>query len=288
MTVDQKDVKPLEVGALIETLAEMGLTKLSDPIEVDNISIEKLQKLHYLGLGTDPVDDVYESLIVHRLLSDAMIASLDTPSIAKMNLSPLDLKADEVQGVIDAMLVLSGNDDTKTLLDLTPIDNDSLNAGVLQDLIDINKFIVYRMISNGIIAGTIDTDESYAVLGDDNFDPEDINADIKIAEMQHVVDSMGILGVTSILTVASDITLVKLQLLDAADITELVEDDTNGPNTIIYYLISSIIDEDNDVFDSLVSFPLFLYPGPADDYYVMDGPDRIRLHRSSIALVINA
>jgi hypothetical protein len=236
MTIDQKDVKPLEVSALIETLAEMGLTKLSDPIEIDNISIEKLQNLHYLGLGTDPVDDIYDSLIVHRLLSEAMIASLDTPSIAKMDLSPLDLKADEVQGVIEAMLVIGGNDDTKTLLDLTPINNSDLNAGVLQDLIDINKFIVYRMISNGIIAGTIDTDESYAVLGDDNFDPEDINADIKIAEMQHVVDSMVILGVTSILTVAGDITIETLENLTPEEVTILVEDDTNGPNTIIYYL----------------------------------------------------
>jgi hypothetical protein len=37
----------LEVSALIETLAEMGLTKLSDPIEVENISVAQLRNVHY-------------------------------------------------------------------------------------------------------------------------------------------------------------------------------------------------------------------------------------------------
>ncbi len=283
-----EDIKVSEMYALVEAMNIMGITDLSVAIDAQGVTIAQLQNLHYVGLGTDPVDDEFDSVIVHRILSDAIIAALDIPSTAYMVGSTLDLLAVEVQGVIDAMLVLNGGDDSATLLDLTPIDNTLLTAAVLQDLIDIDKLIVYRLISAGIIAANIDTDESYAELGDDNYDPLAINDDIKIAEMQHIVDSMDILGVTSIMTIASDITVAGLKALTPAEIEILVEANTSGPNTIIYYIISETVDPDNNLYDTLV----VLYPGtytePADDYYVLDGfSNRLRLKRTSIADAIN-
>ena len=103
--------------------------------------------------------------------------------------------------------------------------------------------------------------------------------------MNHIVTSMDILGITSILTVASDITVAKLKALNAGQVETLVEAGTDGPNTIIYYIISETVDPVNNLYDGLV--PL-VYPGPADDYYVMDGPTRVRLKRTSIANAIAA
>ncbi|MDO9628967.1 MAG: hypothetical protein Q7I99_03615, partial [Acholeplasmataceae bacterium] len=283
------DIKVSEMYALVKAMEIMNITDLSVAIDAQGVTIAQLQNLHYVGLGTDPVDDEFDSVIVHRILSDAIIAALDIPSTAYMVGSSLDLLAVEVQGVIDAMLVLNGGDDSATLLDLTPIDNTLLTATVLQDLIDIDKLIVYRLISAGIIAANIDTDESYAILGDDNYDPLAVNSDIKIAEMQHVVDSMNILGVTSIMTIASDITVAGLKTLDAQQRDDLVEAVDDGPNTIIYYIISKTVDPNNDVYDAFVLLDPITYPGPADDYYVLDiMNNRLRLKRTSIIQAIDA
>jgi hypothetical protein len=44
MAIDQKDVKPLEVSALIEALVEMGINNLSEDINVDDITDQSIKK----------------------------------------------------------------------------------------------------------------------------------------------------------------------------------------------------------------------------------------------------
>ncbi|MDI6452695.1 hypothetical protein [Peloplasma aerotolerans] len=282
------DIKVIEMYALVEAMRIMDIIDLSVTIDATGVEIAQLQALHYVGLGEDPIDDVYNSRIVHRILSDGIISSLDIPTNAYMSIAQLDLTPEEVQGVIDALLEINGNDDTGKLANLTPIDDSLLTSTVLANLIAIDTLIVYRLIADGIITAGIATDDSYAVDGDVNFDSNDANADIKIDEMNHIVASMDILGITNILTVASDIAAFDFTSLDDTQIETLVEADTDGPNTIIYYIISETLDPDNDVFDMLVLYDPVEYPGPADDYYELDELDnRLRLKRASIKDVID-
>jgi hypothetical protein len=144
------------------------------------------------------------------------------------------------------------------------------------------------MISLGIQDANIANSDAYAVDPDYNYDPElpvaPVYEDIKIAEMEHLVVAMNILGVVELDDILAQITVANLQALTPAEIETLVEAGTNGPNTIIYYIISETIDPDNNVYDTLVLFDPITYPGPADDYYELDGlSNRIRLKRTSIA-----
>jgi hypothetical protein len=83
----------------------------------------------------------------------------------------------------------------------------------------------------------------------------------------------------------TDITVDKLQ--DPNTDVELLIESTVVPesdaNTIIYYIISSTVDPSNNLYDTLVLFDPISYPEPADNYYVLDGPTRLRLKRTSIA-----
>ncbi len=204
-----EDVKPLEISALILALEEMGLGTLGDPIDVAGIQIAQLQAIHYLGLGTDPMGDDYESLIIHRLISDAVTGSLDTPSGAYMVGSSVDLLAAEVQGVIDALLLLAGGNDSETMDGLTPVNNNVLTPGLIEDLLDLDALIIYRLIGSGIISATLATDESLAEVGDDNYDANDIGADVKISEMYALVEAMNIMGIAN-LSVSIDATTVTI------------------------------------------------------------------------------
>jgi hypothetical protein len=138
--------------------------------------------LNYLGLGVDPVTDLYDSYIVHRLLSDAIDSVISVP---------------------------------------------------------VDSFIVGR--------------------------PNDIKPD----EINHLVGTMNIIGATDV-TDFSGITVADLSGLTAGEIEYITEETTDGPNLIVYYFISDIVDPDNDNY-------------PTDDAYVMDGPTRVRLKRAYLA-----
>jgi hypothetical protein len=121
-----EDVKPLEISALIEALDEMGLNTLGDPIDVNTITLTQLQNIHYLGLGIDPVDDAYESLIIHRLISDAVIAAVEVPDDAMMGSE--DVKPLEISALILAL----GEMGLNTLGD--PIDVNTITLTQLQNI----------------------------------------------------------------------------------------------------------------------------------------------------------
>jgi hypothetical protein len=194
-----------------------------------------------------------------------------------------DLLHAEIEGLV-AALKLMGNvqpedEDTTTVADIT-VDPDSFNGDMIDNLIALDALIVYRLISKGINDSNIDTDVSHVTdINARNYDPGlpglPLVYDIKIAEMSHIADSMNILGISSIATVAADITVDGLQALTPAEIEILVEANTDGPNTIIYYIIAQTVDA------SLTEFQRGVLE--SQDKYIMDGLTRVRLKREAIA-----
>ena len=234
------------------------------------------------------------SPVITHILSTPMVAVISDvrsghdygiPTTAMRNAN--DLLYDEVVGLVDALKLIGdvgnnpGQSDptTTSLADIT-IQPDSFGPTLLDGLINLDSLVVYRMISIGIHDASIANADAYAELGDRNFDPGlpalPVLEDIEIDEMNHIVTSMNILSITSIANVASEITVAKLKALTGPEIETLVEAISDGPNTIIYYLISDVVDPDNDLFASPFG----------DIHYVYDGPTRVRLKRASIAAAL--
>jgi hypothetical protein len=275
MTVANEDVKVDEISALIDAMEEMGINTLSAGLSVSNPSVTQLQNLHYLGLAEDPVTDLYDSYIVHRLISDSIDAALDVPDNAYDSVALDDIKVDEISALIEAMGVmgittlnssLSFNDPSRDEIE------DLHNLGLGDPVGDVyDSYIVHRLLSSAIDTVLTVPSEAYMVGSTE---------DIKKAEIDHIIESMDILGVTNVSTIASTITVAKLKTLSSQDIDDLVEP-PSGPNVIIYYLISDVVDPSNNIYDAID-------PINADDYYVMNGGIRVRLLRTSIATAITA
>lgn len=301
--VAKTDIIRAEIDALLEALDILGIgTSGAGGIGMAQLTFADLDLVVAIGT-TDAVKYPlgFSPIVVH-ILSEPMIAAVTdvrlghdygVPTTAYRNDN--DLLHAEIEGLV-AALKLMGNvqpedEDTTTVADIT-VDPDSFNGNMIDNLIALDALIVYRLISKGINDSNIDTDVSHVVdINARNYDPglpgSPVIYDIKIAEMSHIADSMNILGISSIANVVSEITVAKLKSLTPANIESLVEANTDGPNTIIYYIISSTVDPSLNLFNSLVVLDPINYPGPADDYYVIDG-SRIRLKRTSIALAVDA
>jgi hypothetical protein len=302
-SVAKTDIIRPEIDALLEALDILGIgTSGAGGIGMAQLTFADLDLVVAIGT-TDAVKyPLGFSPIVAHILSEPMIAAVTdvrsghdygVPTTAYRNTK--DLLHAEIEGLV-AALKLIGNvqpedEDDTTIADIT-IDPDSFNGDLINSLVALDALIVYRMISKGINDSNIDTIPSHVTdINARNYDPglpgSPVIYDIKIAEMSHIADSMNILGITSIANVASEITVAGLKALTPAEIEILVEANTDGPNTIIYYIVSQTVDPSLNVFDSLVILDPINYPGPADDYYVIDG-SRIRLKRTSIALAVDA
>ncbi|MFA5526774.1 MAG: hypothetical protein WC992_08110, partial [Acholeplasmataceae bacterium] len=138
----------------------------------------------------------------------------------------------------------------------------------------------------------IDTDPSHVtdVLAR-NYDPElpltpEIY-DIKITEMDHIVLSMDELELTSVGEIENEIVdAIQEPGIDTEKLVEATVVPESDANTIIYYLISETVDPGLNLFDLLVMLDPITYPGPANDYYVYESGDRVRLKRTSMAAAI--
>jgi transposase len=265
MTVANEDVKVDEISALIDAMEEMGITTLSAGLSVTNPSRTQLQNLHYLGLAEDPVTDLYDSYIVHRLISDSIDAALTVPSDAYDSVAQDDIKVDEISALIEAMEEMNittlssgltfGNPTTAQIQALNYL---GLGVDPVTDLYD--SYIVHRLLSDAIDS-VISVPVDSFIVGRPN--------DIKPDEINHLVGTMNIIGATDV-TDFSGITVADLSGLTAGEIEYITEETTDGPNLIVYYFISDIVDPDNDNY-------------PTDDAYVMDGPTRVRLKRAYLA-----
>ncbi|MFP4186965.1 MAG: hypothetical protein ACLFSU_02200, partial [Acholeplasmataceae bacterium] len=286
------DLYRSEIDYLLDALLILDVeTDEADTLGADEITFEELDQIVALGSG-EPLG--YSPIIVH-IISEPLTTGFSKegtdsfeygiPSTATQDDND-DLTNDEVLNVVDALKVFGEVPDTNapetTTIDdaLSGVDPTTFDDAVLTDLIDTESLLVYRMISIGIFDAELDNPDAYAEIVDDNYDdelpdePEYI--DIKIAEMEHIALSMNILEISSIGNIENEITLEKLEELSEDEVDDLIEADTGGPNTIIYYMISEVVDPDNDL-------PFF-----DDSDYVMEGGERIRLRRSSLKTAILA
>ena len=310
------DLLRIEINNILDALTILGIDDPNDgdSIPAEDITFAQLDEIVLLGtvgsLNEHP--EGYSPIIVHILSTpmreavSRVVGGFDygVPIAARRNeidALTYDLIYEEVVGLIDALKLIGnvgedpGQEDPETtsLFDVSStLAPESFGPDLLEDLIALDKLVVYRMISLGIQDADIDNDDSYALVGDRNFDDDlpgvPVYRDIKIDEMEHIALSMNLLGLTSIADIEGYITnLANLKALTPEVVNQLVESDTNGPNTIIYYIISETVDPDNDLFDTLVILDPINYPGPADNYYEIDVV-RIRLKRTSISGAINA
>ncbi|MFA5526308.1 MAG: hypothetical protein WC992_05730 [Acholeplasmataceae bacterium] len=294
-----------EIDAVLEALSILEFdSNNAGNIGMNDLTFVDLDDVVAIGT-TDPVNypDGFSPIVVH-LLSDAMIQAVSdirsgheygVPSTAYRN--DLDLLHDEIEGLVAALKIIGdiGPEDEEQTIASVTITPTSFGPDMLAELIALDNLIVYRLISKGINEADIDTDPSHVtdVLAR-NYDPELPVApeiyDIKISEMEHIAESMDVLGITTIATIKTDITIPKLQTLTGPQLELIIEatvvPETNA-NTIIYYIISETVDPGLNLFDLLVAMDPITYPGPANDYYVMDGEDRVRLKRTSIADAIH-
>ncbi|QWB96436.1 hypothetical protein KHQ89_03120 [Mycoplasmatota bacterium] len=253
-----EDLKEDEMYALVEAMNIMGLTDLDAAFAPDSITINNLQSLHYVGLGTDPGTDTYESYMVHNMISDSVDSTLDVPSDGYM--ASGYMLASEIQGVIDALYAISGDPATDTLLDIMPVAASTFSPSLIEDLLDIGALTVYRLVADGIISSSVATLESEAEVGDANYDSLAIGDDLKLDEMYGLAEAMEILGVTDVTQVANINSAAVLGLTDAEVDTIL-----DNSNTITYFIIDDVIDPD-DLF----------FPGD----YVVDEAGNQRVERT--------
>jgi hypothetical protein len=300
--VARTDLVRPEIDAILTALDTLGIgTGGAGTITTASLTFDEIDSV--IAIGTTDLIKYplgFSPIVVH-ILSTPMISAVSdirsghdygVPTTAYRNTN--DLRHDEIEGLIDALKLIGNvapeDEDTTTIADVT-IDPDSFNGTMINNLVALDKLIVYRLISKGINDSTIDTDASHVTdINARNYDPglpvTPLVYDIKIAEMSHIATSMDILGVSSIASVATDITIAGLQALTAGQIETLVEANTDGPNTIIYYIIAETVDSSNTLFDTLSLFDPITYPDP-DIYYVYDGPTRVRLKRTSIATALS-
>jgi hypothetical protein len=287
-SVAQDDIEVDEISALIEAMEEMGITTLSAGLSVSNPSRTQLQNLHNLGLNI-PVGNVYDSYIVHRLISDSIDAALDVPDEAYDSVAQDDIKVDEISALIEAMAVMNittlssglsfSNPTTTQIQELNYLGlgtNPTPGVGY----IEYDSYIVHRLLSDAVSAAITVPAGSYIVGR-----PEDIKAD----EIDHLIETMGILDVTDVNSFAGITTTDISNLnggtgLSAQDIEDITETSTSGPNLIVYYFMSNLVDPGNNLYPDLD--PLSV--DPSDDPYVMSGITRVRLERASLATALAA
>jgi hypothetical protein len=190
MVGSTEDVKPLEISALIAALGVMNLTTLADPIDVNTITINQLRNIHYLGLGIDPLGDEYESLIIHRLISEAVIGAVEVPNDAMMGLE--DVKPLEISALIEAL----GEMGLNTLGD--PIDVNTITINQLRNIhylglgIDplgdeYESLIIHRLISEAVIGAVEVPDDAMMGL-----------EDVKPLEISALIEALGEMGLNTL------------------------------------------------------------------------------------------
>ena len=219
-----------EVTELLDALTILGLTTLSGGIDVDNVTIAQFESLLNV-----------QSFIINRLLSSILIqSSLDIPTSSLDTLGDItkDIITSELVALKDTLLILNNQDNTGVVDNiLVGIDASSLSPTTLRALLALESPLINRLVASGIIATNLVETEQFAVLGDTNFDPNAINKDVKIEEMNHIIDSLDTLGIQTISGISS---------ISISDVTSLTDQEIDallgGTVTFMYFLIEDIVD----------------------------------------------
>ncbi len=218
------------ISPVIDALNILGITTLDSNVSVDGVTIAKYQALVAL-----------ESFIIDRLLSGIILGSgLDIPtaSLDTLGDTAKDITRSELDALGDALLILNNNDSTgvvDTVLD--GLDPETLSPAMLEDLLELNSPLINRLVASGIIATNLVKTEHYAVLGDSNFDPNAVDQDLKVSEMNHIASSLVTLGVQNLSEITS-LTFEQIQGLTDDQIDLIL----GGTTTFMYYVIEDVID----------------------------------------------
>lgn len=232
-----------DLEALVKSMDYMpNVSNLSTGLSVNDVKISDLELIHNLGLG-EPEDDKYNSYLIHYLLSNAIKSVLDVPTLAKMENDYV--KKEEVLGIIDALSLISSEPEDDTLNSIIPVALSTFTPSLIEDLLDIGAFTIYRLVADGIITSSVATLESKAELGDVNYDAAAIGDDLKLDEMYGLAEAMKILGIANFTPEEIEIDiLVILALTD--DQVDIILDNAN---TIVFYMIDDVVDPNNNLFD---------------------------------------
>ncbi|TVP84787.1 MAG: hypothetical protein EA375_05995, partial [Acholeplasmataceae bacterium] len=251
--VEKKDLKRSEIDYLLDALEILGIEPDgAGSVATNAITFAKLDQIVALG-NTEP--EGYSPIIVHVLSVPLTAAVSDDargdghdygiPTTAYRN--DYDLEHEEIVNLVEALKVLGDvpgiNDpDTTTIADaVAGLDPTEFGPTLLSDLLDTESLIIYRMISIGINdAGLPFEDAVVTDVAAVNYDaglPEPaLISDIKITEMNGLVDAMVVFNVNTIDDL-DDIAIEDIEALTDQQIDDLLDND----NTIMYYIISDII-----------------------------------------------
>ncbi len=281
--VEKKDLLRAEIDYLLDALVILGIeTDGADDIDADEIFFAQLEEIIALGTG-DALG--YSPIIVHIMsvplveaLADERVDDHDygIPTTAYRN--DHDLYHAEIVKLIEALKLLGnvGDDpgqedpETTTIFAVADtIDPTQFDATLLQDLLDLESLIVYRMVSTGIIdGGLVDTNEdAFALATDVNYDPglpsPAIIQDIKIDEMEGLIDALILLGAANI-DELDEIELNTVLALTDEDVDDLLDNEL----TIMYYIINDIVKD-----EPLLNNPVVI---PDTDFEDNDRDNRIK------------
>lgn len=250
------DIKVSEITKLVDAIALIGGN--INNVDSDNITISML---------TDLVD--LDSKILDRIISNTITDNLDQKDIPSYSYRAgrEDIEHLELVRMVLALQYIAGVDQNVLISDILPIDDADLTRDLMRDLVDTESQIILRVISSGIISAAIDTPES--ILAEDP-DITNDGVDIRLNEINHIIEVMDILAITNITTVEDEITVAKLKALDEIDLNNILAE----PETIIYFIIDKVIQDELNSQNPLIIPGLIASNKTTNDF--IDGADRIK------------
>ncbi|MFH1693336.1 MAG: hypothetical protein ABH890_03530, partial [Bacillota bacterium] len=281
------DIKRPEIDALLDALDYLDIgTSGAGGIGTADITFAELDTVVAIGTGDLVNYPLGYSPIINHILSTPMISAVSdersgfdygVPTTAYRN--TYDLEYDELVKLISALKTIGDvpvpNDPATTTLAaaVLGLDPTAFGPAMLAALINEDSLIVYRMISIGINDAGLENADARALITDSNYDsglpitPEIY--DIKIDEMNGLVDAMTIFGITNIALISTSINITALQSLTDTEIDTLLDNN----NTIVYYMI-------NDIVQAEPALMLQLAPSDFEDF------DPYRVKRTSVITLL--
>jgi phage shock protein PspC (stress-responsive transcriptional regulator) len=176
-----KDIKPEELDAIVLALQHVG-------------SVDEVSNLDTSTIDAQLINDLLSanSLIVNRQISSAILnpsAGLDIPDEAKETSE--DIYATELQNLVTALGYIGDG----SVNGVSSLDQNSINATLLANLLAADSLIVNRQISTAII-------NSGLSIPDDAF-VEGSTKDITSEELEALTQALGHLGTGSIASIST-------------------------------------------------------------------------------------
>ncbi|MFA6801375.1 MAG: hypothetical protein WCR19_04650 [Acholeplasmataceae bacterium] len=246
LTVGVDRILVTEMKAMVTSMEALSVTKLSEGVSTDNVSIATLTTLNEIGLAEATPVDIYDSYIVHYLISnsikEALSSQMNIPTGSYMVGSTTYFDVSEIEDLIDALTLLKTGDTSALITSIAPVDNSLFTPSLVEDLLDLDSLMIYRLVASGIIDANLAVEASYAENGELNYDSNAVNEDLSIDEMYALVEAMNVMLITNINEPFDPNTITVAQLQDLHYVG-LGDDGISDPfdSYIIHHMISDAI-----------------------------------------------